>query len=36
MSIPTLLYFKGGNMVNKTVGALPKKALEEVLEKLKN
>lgn len=36
MSIPTLLYFKGGNMVNKTVGALPKKTLEEVLEKLKN
>ncbi|TRO48969.1 thioredoxin [Candidatus Bathyarchaeota archaeon] len=35
MSIPTLLYFKGGDMVNKTVGVLPKGTLEEVIERLK-
>jgi len=35
MSIPTLLYFKDGEMVDKTIGALPKRALQERLEKLK-
>ena len=29
MSIPTLLYFKDGQMVDKTVGAMPKHALIE-------
>lgn len=29
MSIPTLLYFKDGKMVDKTVGAMPKHALIE-------
>ena len=27
MSIPTLLFFKGGQAVDKTVGAMPKNAL---------
>ena len=27
MSIPTLLFFKGGQLVDKTVGAMPKPAL---------
>ena len=27
MSIPTLLFFKGGQIVDKTVGALPKNVL---------
>lgn len=29
MSIPTLLFFKGGQVVDKTVGAMPKPALME-------
>ena len=29
MSIPTLLFFKDGQMVDKTVGAMPKHALIE-------
>jgi len=29
MSIPTLLFFKDGQMVDKTVGAMPKHALVE-------
>ena len=29
MSIPTLLFFKGGQVVDKTVGALPKNVLTE-------
>ena len=29
MSIPTLLFFKNGQMVDKTVGAMPKHALIE-------
>jgi len=33
-SIPTLLYFKEGKLVNITVGALPKQYLEEEIEKL--
>ena len=36
MSIPTLLYFKEGQLVNKTIGAYPKPALEEQLDKLTN
>lgn len=34
MSIPTLLYFKNGQMVDKTIGALPKAAIEQRLEKI--
>ena len=29
MNIPTLLFFKGGQIVDKTVGAMPKSALIE-------
>ena len=36
MSIPTLLYFKGGKLVNKTIGALPKKSLEDALANLRS
>ena len=34
MSIPTLLYFKDGALVDKTLGALPKTAIEGRLAKL--
>jgi thioredoxin 1 len=34
MSIPTLLYFKDGELVDKTLGALPKTAIEARLTKL--
>jgi len=34
MSIPTLLYFKGGKIVDSTVGALPKTDLKSHIEKL--
>jgi len=34
MSIPTLLYFKDGQLVDKTIGAYPKSALEERIDKL--
>ena len=34
MSIPTLLYFKDGKLVDKTLGALPKRALEERISRL--
>lgn len=33
MSIPTLLYFKGGKLVDKSVGALPRPMLESQLKK---
>ncbi len=33
MSIPTLLYFKNGVLVDKTVGALPRPMLESQLKK---
>jgi thioredoxin 1 len=32
-SIPTLLLFKGGKVVNQLVGAMPKTKLEEALQK---
>ena len=31
MSIPTLLLFKDGEMVNKSIGAMPKPALEKFI-----
>jgi thioredoxin 1 len=34
MSIPTLLYFKNGQLVDKTIGALPKTAIKNRLEKI--
>ena len=34
MSIPTLLYFKNGKLVDKSLGALPKAAIESKLVKL--
>ena len=33
MNIPTVLYLKNGEMVDKVVGAVPKKVLVETLEK---
>ncbi|HXB60109.1 MAG TPA: thioredoxin [Candidatus Acidoferrales bacterium] len=33
-SIPTLLYFAGGEVKDKTIGAMPKKAIISKLEKL--
>jgi thioredoxin 1 len=34
MSIPTLLFFKGGQPVEKVVGAVPKKLLKDAIDKL--
>ena len=34
MNIPTVLFFKGGQVVDKNVGAAPKKVFVEKLEKL--
>ncbi len=34
MSIPTLLYFKDGQLADKTIGALPKRSIEDRLEKI--
>ena len=34
MSIPTLLYFKEGKLVDKSIGAYPKSALGDRLDKL--
>lgn len=34
MSIPTLLFFKNGEVVNKIVGAVPKSDLEQALDAL--
>ena len=34
MSIPTLLFFKDGELVEKRVSVQPKPALEEIVEKL--
>ena len=33
-NIPTILFFKGGEQVDKQVGAVPKQVLEGKLEKL--
>jgi len=34
MSIPTILYFRDGKLIDKTLGALPKKMLEGKLQRL--
>lgn len=34
MSIPTLLYFKNGEIVNKTIGVVAKSEIEQVLNNL--
>jgi thioredoxin 1 len=34
MSIPTLLFFRGGQPVEKVVGAVPKRILKEAIDKL--
>lgn len=34
MSIPTLLYFKDGQLVDKTLGALPKQVIESRIANL--
>jgi thioredoxin 1 len=34
MSIPTLLFFKGGRPVDKVVGAVPKRVLKDAIDKL--
>jgi thioredoxin 1 len=34
MSVPTLLYFKNGKLVNRTVGALPKQLIEDQISKM--
>lgn len=34
MSVPTLLYFKNGKLVNRTVGALPKQQIEDQISKM--
>ncbi len=34
MSIPTLLYFKNGQLVDKTLGALPRARIEEKLDNI--
>lgn len=31
-SIPTILYFKNGKLITRTVGALPKKSIKKVIE----
>ena len=33
MNIPTILFFKNGNVVDKIVGAVPKKVIAEMVEK---
>ena len=34
MSIPTLLFFRGGQPVEKVVGAVPKRVLKDAIDKL--
>jgi thioredoxin 1 len=34
LSIPTLLIFKGGELVDKLIGAQPKRAISERLDKV--
>lgn len=36
MSIPTLLYFRNGEMVSKTIGALPRPMIEEQLRSIES
>lgn len=36
MNIPTILFFKNGNVVDKIVGAVPKKVIAEMVEKYLN
>ena len=36
MSIPTVLYFKGGELVDRVTGAVPKKVLADKLEQVIN
>lgn len=36
MSIPTLLYFRDGKLVRKTIGAVPRKMIEEQLSSLES
>lgn len=36
MSIPTLLYFRDGKLVHKTIGALPRNMIEEQIKSLKS
>lgn len=36
MNIPTVLFLKGGKVIEKVVGAVPKKKLVEALEKVIN
>jgi thioredoxin 1 len=33
-SIPTMLFFKGGQLVNRQVGALPKNEIERLLRSI--
>ena len=35
-SIPTLLYFKGGQLVNRTIGVLPRSEIEQQLKRLQS
>lgn len=34
MSIPTLLFFKGGKVVDTTIGAMPEQSLQSKIEEL--
>jgi len=36
MSIPTLLYFRKGKLVNKTIGAVPRTMIDEQLNSLRS
>jgi len=36
MGIPTILFFKDGNIVDQVVGAVPKRILEEKVKKILN
>ena len=33
-NIPTLMFFKGGEMVNRLVGAVPKKEITDILDSI--
>ncbi len=34
MGVPTILYFRGGRMIDKTVGAVPKEALRQKIREV--